>query len=94
MLQKHEIVFSWWKNTHTKLDLDDKGRRKWTMQNRTGLYIGNMKVGEFYLTEDEEKWVVICDDKKIGEFTRPLISRSEAAIILLTAAKQLLKIEE
>ena len=86
-MQKVEVQFSWW-------NLDDKGMRKWTTQNRIGLYVGNMRVGEYYLREDDQKWVIICNNKKIGEFTRPLISRSEAAIILLTAAKQLLKIED
>ena len=85
-MQKHEIVFSWW-------NLDSKGMRKWTQQTRTGLYIGNMKVGEYYLNKDDQKWVIICNGKKIAEFTRPLISRSEAATILLTAAKQHLKID-
>ena len=86
-MQKHEVVFSWW-------NLDDKGMRKWTTENRAGLYIGNMKVGEYYLRHDNQKWVIICNNKKIGEFTRPLISRSEAAIILLTAAKKQLKIQQ
>ena len=62
-----------------------------TTQSRTGLYIGNMKVGEFYLSV-ADKWVVILNGKEIGRYQ--LIGRQEAAIILLTAAKQLLKIEE
>ena len=86
-MQKVEVQFSWW-------NLNPKGMKMWTVQNRTGLYIGNMKVGEFYLREDDQKWVVICNDKKLGEFTRPLISRQDAAIICLTAAKTLLKIED
>ena len=86
-MQKVEVQFSWW-------NLNPKGMKMWTTQNRTGLYIGNMKVGEYYLREDDQKWLIFCNDKKIGEFTRPLISRSEAAIICLTAAKELLKIED
>ena len=58
---------------------------------RTGLFIGHMQIGEFYLNHDD-KWVVIVNGNKFGEYQ--LIGRSEAAIILLTAAKQLLKIED
>ena len=83
-MQKHEVVFSWW-------NLNDKGMKMWTTQNRTGLYIGNMKVGEFYLNH-EEKWVVIVNGNKFGEYQ--LIGRQAAAIILSTAAKTLLKIED
>ena len=50
-----------------------------------------MKVGEFYLSV-ADKWVVILNGKEIGRYQ--LIGRQEAAIILLTAAKQLLKIED
>ena len=58
---------------------------------RTGLFIGHFQLGEFYLNH-EEKWVVIVDGKEIGKFQ--LIGRQEAAVILKSAAKQLLKIEE
>ena len=58
---------------------------------RTGLFIGHMQIGEFYLNH-EDKWVVIVNGNKFGEYQ--LIGRSEAAIILSTAAKTLLKIED
>ena len=79
-MQKVEVQFQWFKLKSAFL------------KEYTGLFVGNMKVGEYYLRDHDQKWVVICNDKKIGEFQ--LISRSEAAIILLTAAKQLLKIQE
>ena len=81
-MQKHEVTFQWFKLKSAFL------------KEYTGLYIGNMLVGEYYLRDHDQKWVVICNDKKIGEFTRPLISRSEAATICLTAAKKLLKIQD
>ncbi len=81
-MQKVEVQFQWFKLKSAFL------------KEYTGLFIGNMKVGEYYLRDHDQKWVVIVDDKKLGEFTRPLIGRQEAAIILLTAAKQLLKIED
>ena len=79
-MQKVEVQFQWFQLSGNYL------------KERTGLFIGHMQVGEFYLREDDQKWVVIVDNKKIGEFQ--LIGRQEAAIICLTAAKQLLKIEE
>ena len=74
-MQKVEVTFKWFLNH----------------KNRTGLFIGHIQVGEFYLNH-EEKWVVIVNGNKFGEYQ--LIGRSEAAIILLTAAKTLLKIED
>ena len=81
-MQKHEVTFQWFTLKSSFL------------KEYTGLFVGHMKVGEYYLRDHDQKWIVICNDKKIGEFTRPLIGRQEAAIILITAAKQLLKIEE
>ena len=82
-MQKVEVQFQWFK-------LNPKGMKMWNYKERTGLFIGHFQLGEFYLNH-EEKWVVIVDGKEIGKFQ--LIGRSEAAIICLTAAKQLLKIE-
>ena len=78
-MQKVELTFQWFnlKSNYFK--------------ERTGLFIGHMQVGEFYLNH-EEKWVVIVNGKEFGRYQ--LIGRQEAAIILLTAAKTLLKIEE
>ena len=78
-MQKVEVTFQWFNLKSNYL------------KERTGLFIGHMQVGEIYLNH-EEKWVVLIDGKQIGKFQ--LIGRSEAAIILLTAAKQLLKIED
>ena len=61
------------------------------LKERTGLFIGHFQLGEFYLNH-EDKWVVIVNGKEFGRYQ--LIGRQAAAIILLTAAKQLLKIEE
>ena len=78
-MQKVEVTFKWFnlKSNYFK--------------ERTGLFIGHMQVGEFYLNH-EEKWVVIVNGKEFGRYQ--LIGRQEAAIILLTAAKTLLKIED
>ena len=78
-MQKVEVTFQWFNLKSNYL------------KERTGLFIGHFQLGEFYLNH-EEKWVVIVDGKEIGKFQ--LIGRSEAAIICLTAAKQLLKIED
>ena len=80
-MQKVEVTFQWFNLKSNYL------------KERTGLFIGHMQVGEIYLNH-EEKWVVIIDGKEFGRYQ--LIGKSEAAIILLTAAKQLLmdKIEE
>ena len=78
-MQKVEVQFQWFnlKSNYFK--------------ERTGLFIGHMQIGEFYLNHDD-KWVVIVNGNKFGEYQ--LIGRSEAAIICSSAAKQLLKIEE
>ena len=78
-MQKVEVTFQWFNLKSNYL------------KERTGLFIGHFQLGEFYLNH-EEKWVVIVDGKEIGKFQ--LIGRSEDAIICLTAAKQLLKIED
>jgi len=78
-MQKHEVTFQWF------------SLKSNYFKERTGLFIGHLQVGEIYLNH-EEKWVVIVDGKEFGRYQ--LIGRSEAAIILLTAAKQLLKIED
>ena len=78
-MQKVEVQFQWF-NLKSNYFKD-----------RTGLFIGHLQVGEIYLNH-EEKWVVIVDGKEFGRYQ--LIGRQEAAIILLTAAKQLLKIED
>ena len=81
-MQKVEVQFQWFALTSNHITI---------FRERTGLFIGHFQLGEFYLNY-EEKWVVIVDRKEIGKFQ--LIGRQEAAVICLTAAKQLLKIEE
>ena len=78
-MQKVEVAFQWFNLSANYL------------KERTGLFIGHLQVGEFYYNH-EDKWVVIVNGKEFGRYQ--LIGRQEAAIILLTAAKQLLKIED
>ena len=81
-MQKVEVQFQWFALTSNHITI---------FRERTGLFIGHMQIGEFYLNH-EDKWVVIVNGNKFGEYE--LIGRSQAAIILSNAAKTLLKIED